>query len=88
MTIRAEADFIFNVRAKKGERRAAGGRLLKASVFNACDTVASAMAEVAAHKEVMDGVECVEVRYYDEQAFFAWVKNGGDMPTPLHVTKG
>jgi hypothetical protein len=31
---------------------------------------------------------CIAVRYYDEEAYFAWVRHGGAMPATLHVTKG
>ena len=88
--IRAEADFQFNVRARKGERKGPGGRLIKCQIFRGCENVAAAIAEVAAAKEVMkEAAECIAVAYYDEAAFTAWARGaGGEIPKPLYTTKG
>jgi len=73
---RLEVDYVYNVRAKKGERRERGtGRLIKALIYFGSDLrecMAEAVATRAAADKIAPGYsEVVGVRGYDNAAFKA-----------------
>ena len=92
MTFRLEIDIAFNVRPKKGERRAKDGtgRMVKASIYLGTEAECFAdarAARVAAEKDCPGYSEVIAVRGYDRATFDAWVRAGGDQPKPTHTAE-